>query len=98
MPDYLGIARRALRARETSLPPALEGVLKGVAVELWCNSADQLFIVADEDDAEKLGAPRGVVYTAAEVRRIIRISDPSTVREMHEWKRKFNGVIQETDR
>lgn len=82
-------------------PPAeresasLESVLKGLAVELWSDDAGRLFIVADEEDARRLGEPRGIVYTAVEVRRVIQIGDPSIVREIHEWKRAFDGNVRE---
>jgi hypothetical protein len=95
MPDYLSIARRALDpAKESPRPEPLEEVLKGLAVELWSDATGCLFIVADEEDANRLGEPRGIVYTAAEVRRVLRIGDPAIVREIHEWKRKFNGGIR----
>jgi len=75
--------------------PPLEEVLKGRAVELYLADGDRLFIVADEADAAKLGEPRGTVYTAAEVRRVIQIADPSVVAEVHRWKRRFNGSVRE---
>jgi hypothetical protein len=96
MPDYLSIARRALnRPKEQREPEPLEDMLKGRAIELWSNAAGCLFIVADEDDARRLGEPRGIVYTAAEVRRVIQIGDPATVLEIHEWKRTFNARMRE---
>lgn len=96
MPDYLGIARRALEQRqELTHSPAIEDVLKGLAIELWSDAAGALFIVADEDDALRLGERRGNVYTAAEVRRVVQIGDPAIVREIHEWKRTFDGRLQE---
>jgi hypothetical protein len=99
MPDYLNIARRALEgAKEPGQPELLEDVLKGVAVELWSDAAGCLFIVADEDDAQLLGKPRGIVYTGAELRRVVQIGDPATVVEIHEWKRAFNGRVREVRR
>ncbi|MGA7414143.1 MAG: hypothetical protein WBW33_26965 [Bryobacteraceae bacterium] len=96
MPDYLTIARRALeRPKEVGHPEALEDVLKGLAVELWSNAAGRLFIVADEEDAKRLGEPRGTVYTSAELQQVVQIRDPDIVREIHEWKRKFNGRVRE---
>jgi hypothetical protein len=96
MPDYLSIARKALeRPKEPGQPQPLEDVLKGLAIELWSNAAGHLFIVADEDDARLLGEPRGTVYTAAEVRRVVQISDPAIVREVHEWKRALNGRLRQ---
>src|ERR1700680_244299 len=47
-------------------PEPLEGVLKGLAIELWSDRAGCLFIVADEKDARRQGEPRGTVYTADE--------------------------------
>lgn len=73
----------------------LEPVLKGMAIELWSNAAGSLSIVADEDDAIRLRQPRGTVYTASEMRRVIQIGDPALVREIHEWKRLFSGRIRE---
>ena len=96
MPDYLKIARRALDPpKEPDHPETLEEILKGRAVELWSNAAGRLFIVADEDDARRLGESRGIVYTATEVRRVVRISDPAVVLEIHEWKRTFDGRLRE---
>ena len=76
-------------------PEPLEGVLKGLAIELWSDRAGCLFIVADEDDARRLGEPRGTVYTAAELRRVVQIDDPATVLEIHEWKRTFDARLRE---
>lgn len=97
MPDYLSIARRALgRPTEPRQPEPLEDVLKGLAVELWSDLAgERLFIVADEEDAAKLGEPRGLIYTAAEVRKIISIRNPEVVAEIHRWKRAFIGRLRE---
>lgn len=78
-------------------PEPLEAVLKGRAVELWSDAAGQLFIVADEEDARRLGEPRGTVYTAAELRRVVQISDPALVLEIYEWKRRFNGRVRDIE-
>ena len=96
MPDYLSIARRALERPDDQRPTeALDTVLKGLAIELWCDAAGRLFIVADEEDVRRLGEPRGIVYTAAEVRQVVQIADPAIVREIHEWKRTFDGSVRE---
>jgi hypothetical protein len=96
VPDYLGIARRALAGPgEPKQSELLEDVLKGLAIELWSDRAGRLFIVADEDDARRLGEPIGTVYTAAELRRVIQIEDPAIVHEIHEWKRTFNACVRE---
>ena len=96
MPNYLSVARRALERPEAPRQPeSLEDVLKGLAIELWSNDAGRLFLVADEEDARRLGEPRGTVYAADELRRVIQIGDPATVLEIHEWKRKFNGRVRE---
>jgi hypothetical protein len=96
MPDYLSIARRALeRPKETGKPDLLEDVLKGLAIELWSDPSGRLFIVADEDDAHRLGEPRGTVYTAAEIRRVVQLKDPASVAEIHAWKRAFDGRVRE---
>jgi len=76
----------------------LEDVLKGSAIELWSDAAGGLFIVADEEDACRLSEPRGTVYTAAELRRVVHISDRPIVQEVHQWKRAFNGRVRETRR
>src|SRR5579859_6822410 len=73
----------------------LEGVLKGLAVELWSDRAGRLFIVADEEDACRLREPRGTVYTADELRRVVHIGDPAIVSEIHEWKRIFDARLRE---
>ena len=96
MPDYLSIARRALeRPKEPTKPEPLEDVLKGLAIELWSDAAGCLFIVADEEDARRLGEPRGTVYTAAEMRRVVQVGDPVIVAEIHAWKRRFDGRVRE---
>ena len=74
---------------------SLGSALEGLAVELWIDPAGGLFIVADEDDALRLGEARGSVYTAAEMRRVVQIGDPAIVLEFHEWKRSFNGRLRE---
>ena len=95
MPDYLNIARRALDATQgTQHRERLEEVLNGLAVELWTDGAGYLFIVADEEDLRNLNTPRGTVYTAAEVRRVVQIGDPAIIREIHQWKRTLNGRIR----
>ncbi len=76
-------------------PEPLEGVLKGLAIELWSDRAGRLFIVADEEDARRLGEPRGTVYTADELRRVFQIGDPAIVLEIHEWKRRFDARLRE---
>lgn len=96
MPDYLSIARKALERPEAqSQPESLEDVLKGLAIELWSDAAGCLFIVADEEDARRLGEPRRTVYTADKLRRVVQIGDPATVLEIHEWKRRFDGRLRE---
>ena len=84
-----------LLSREHGAEP-LEASLKGRAVELWSKLAgERLFIVADEADAAKLGEPRGTIYTAAEVRKIVSIRNPEAVAEIHRWKRMFTGRLRE---
>jgi hypothetical protein len=98
MADYLKIAREALQHRQEPRqdePGSLEAVLKGRAVELWSDQAGRLFLVSDEEDARRLGEPRGEVYTATEMCMVIQITDPETVLEIHGWKREFNARVQE---
>jgi hypothetical protein len=79
--------------------PLLEDVLRDSAIELWSDATSERFwLVADEADAAKLGEPRGSIYTAAEARRIIQIGDPAVVREIHEWKRTFNGRVRDVEK
>ena len=108
--DYLEIARRVIQERiagdERPSPAArleregesLEVVLKGQSVELWSTLAGRLFLVADEEDArlavEEFQARPGEIYTAAEVRRIVTVTDPAAVAEIHEYKRRFDGKIR----
>lgn len=82
-------------SRETSEIRPLEEALKDRALELYLADGERLFIVADEVDAAKLGEPRGTVYTAAEVRRVVQIADPSVVAEVHRWKREFNATVRD---
>src|SRR3984893_15024129 len=99
MPEYLSIARQALeQPKAVRQFAALEDVLKGSVIELWSDAAGGLFIVADEDDARRLGEPRGTVYTAAEMRRVVQIADPAIVLAIHEWKRAFSGRVREVQK
>jgi hypothetical protein len=88
----------ALRNEPARTEP-IESVLKGRAIELWSTASGRLFLVADEDDAhlamERLGIPRGELYTAAEVRQIAVVKDPAVVAEVHDWKQRFDGVVRE---
>lgn len=69
----------------------LEKVLKGTAVALYSNLVKQtLWLVADEEDARKLGERRGAVYTADEIRLVTTIDDPQIVKAVHTLKEKFN--------
>jgi hypothetical protein len=80
-------------SQETSEISPLEETLKGRAMELYLAGGDRVFIVADEADAAKLGEPRGTIYTAAEVHRIVQVADPNVVAEVHRWKRQFNATV-----
>jgi hypothetical protein len=72
----------------------LEAVLKGRAIELWSDALGERFwLVADEEDAALLGERRGSIYTAAEARLVVQVSDRSAVAEVHRWKQRFNGSI-----
>jgi hypothetical protein len=79
----------------------LESSLRGRAIELWCDSAGKLFLVADEEDArramERFGVQRGQIYTAMEARRIIAVNDSAVVAEIHDWKQRFDSVVREVD-
>ena len=103
MSDYLKIAREVMIERQTTARPGLteplEAVLKGQALELWSDAVGERFwLVADHNNADRLGQPRGSVYTAAEARRIVQIADPSIIAEVHRWKRHFNATLRECRR
>jgi hypothetical protein len=103
MESYLEIARQVLKDRRRVQEPKsdpegnpLEDVLKGLAVELWSDVlVERFWLVADEADAARIGEARGTVYTAAEARRVVQIGDPAVVAEIHQWKRRFDGVIRD---
>jgi hypothetical protein len=102
MVSYLDIARQVMRERQAPEPDqavSLEAVLKGRSIELWSTAAGGLFLVADEEDAhlaiERFGARRGEIYSAAEARRIVAVKDPAIVAEIHDWKRRFDGVVRD---
>jgi hypothetical protein len=106
-PDYLAMAREAQRQfleQNSSYEETkkLEDVLKGRAVELWSTSTGTFYLVLDEDDAQqamkRFGASRGEIYTVVEARRIVAVNDPVTVAEIHEWKRRFDGVVRDATR
>ena len=76
--------------------PSLEDVMRGGAIELWSDALGERFwLVADEEDVTKLAEPRGSVYTGAEARRVVQIGNPAIVREIHKWKRTFDGRVRE---
>ena len=83
---------------ETAEIASLEEVLKGQAIELYLADGERLFIVAHEADAAKLEEPRGTIYTAAEVRLIVQVTDPTVVAEVQKWKREFNATVRECQR
>jgi hypothetical protein len=78
---------------------SLEDVLRGRAIELWSDAlGDRFWLVADEHGVTKLGEPRGNVYTAAEARRVVQVGDPAIVREIHEWKQRFDGRVRKVQK
>lgn len=91
--------RFTVMSTEPATAEPLESVLKDRAIELWSTATGRLFLVPDEEDArramERFGARRGETYTAAEARRIIAVKDPAVVAEIHDWKRRFDGVVRE---
>jgi len=96
--DFVKTLEQRFAAKPESEPELLEAVLKGQAIELWSTAAGRLFLVADEADArqtmKRFGTRRGEIYTAAEARRIIAVKDPAVVAEIHDWKQRFEGVVQ----
>ena len=77
---------------------SLESVLKNRAIELWSDALGERFwLVADEADAHLVmkcyGARRGETYSASEAQRIVAVKDPAAVKEIHAWKRRFDGVV-----
>lgn len=79
-----------------SQPPSFH--LPGHAVEFDCDGARHL-LVADESDAalavERLGAPRGEVWTLQELSLLAAAPDASTRSEVVLWKRTFNGTLRQ---
>ena len=63
MSDYLEIARQVMRVQQREqTDESLEDVLKGLAVELWSDVLGERFwLVASEEDAARLGEPRGTI-------------------------------------
>jgi hypothetical protein len=98
MRSYLEMARQVLASAQgcgkaECANESLEAVLKGRAIELWSNG-ECFWLVADEEDAEKLAERRGAVYTAPEVQHLVTVRDPAIVREIHVWKRATNAIIR----
>jgi hypothetical protein len=97
--DFVKKLEERIAAKPESEPEPLEEVLKGQSIELWSTAAGRFFLVADDADAdqamERFRARRGEIYTAAEARRIIAVKDPATVAEIHDWKRRFDGVVRD---
>jgi hypothetical protein len=82
-------------ARLPSRVEPLASILKGRAIAMYCDLVKEtIWLVSDDADAQRLSEPRGAVYTAAEIRELVRLTDPYTVREIHAWKRQFEGVIR----
>ena len=75
-------------------PEKLPPTVKGQAVCLYSDLVgEHLWLAADEADAEALltqGECRGRIYTPEEVKLVVRIADPEIVKQMHEFKQKFN--------
>jgi hypothetical protein len=55
------------------------------AVELWSDPEGRLSLVAGD-------APAG--GEARQGGRIVSIADPAVVREVHDWRRRFDGTIR----
>jgi len=88
--------QRPFAASDTNIEDTsrLENALRGRAIELWSDLLGEHFwLVADEADAAIPREPRGTVYTAVEARRIVALRDPAVVAETHDWKRRFDGVV-----
>lgn len=78
---------------------ALETVLKGRAIALYCDLVRQtLWLVADEEDVHRLAERRGVVYSAPEIREILKVKDPKIVAEIHRWKEIYNATIRSVEK
>jgi hypothetical protein len=41
------------------------------------------------------GVRRGETYSASEAQRIVAVKDPAAVKEIHTWKRRFDGVVRD---
>jgi hypothetical protein len=96
--DYLEVVRRVIAEQQSQPEPAetLAQVIKGRAIALYCDPLNEtIWIVADEQDAELLGEPRGTVYTAREAMCVVAVADVETVAEIHRWKKEFNATITE---
>src|SRR5579872_1504943 len=103
--NYVELAKEALPQHQRNIPPQhvttepLESVLKGRVIELWSDALGEGFwLVADEEDAARLREPRGTIYTAAEARRVVQISDAAAVAEIHKWKRAHNATVRDASR
>ena len=96
--ELMRLTREAVE-RSQAESQTLEEILKGNAVAMYCDEISQtLWLVADQEDAVKLGERRGVVYTAPEIRLVASIDDPEWVRAAHVFKDKFNAEMKPPDR
>ena len=78
---------------------SLVAILKGRAIALYSDLVQQtLWLVADEEDVNRLAERRGVVYTAPEIREILKIKDPQIVAEIHRWKEIHNATIRSVEK
>jgi hypothetical protein len=94
MVDHLRIAEHALEAyrRTARVDPPLETLLKGLAIELWSPITHSIWLVADDEDAQRLMHPRSEVYTAEEFRQLLKLPS-ATAAEVHTWKQSLSATI-----
>ena len=80
-------------------PDASALILKGHAVELWCDHAGgRIFVVADDEDAQeairRFGTQRGEVWTPGEIELVAYLQDQAIRDEVARFKRQMDGGLR----
>ena len=87
---------RLIRARPRKGVSLATAKLKDHAIRIWPELVgEDVWLVAEDEDAHCLGEPRGRVYTLAEARVLAGARRSRQVLEVHNWKKTLDAVLTE---
>jgi len=87
---------RLIRAGHGKGACSVRAKLKDHAIRIWSELVgEDVWLVADDEDAQRLGEPRGRVYTLAEAKVLAGARRSRQILEVHDWKKTFDAVLTE---